>query len=121
MLKRWALAYAKQDLGNIYSKYSTWPTAQGQVQLVRQLQQDGMDATLLAGVRPGLLDVMVDAGLAASRGAARKLVQGNGVRVNGATQTDFARELDWSDALFGRFYLLRRGKKSWHLLVRDDS
>jgi tyrosyl-tRNA synthetase len=88
---------------------------------LRQLQQDGMDATLLAGVRPGLLDVMVDAGLAASRGAARKLVQGNGVRVNGATQTDFARELDWSDALFGRFYLLRRGKKSWHLLVRDDS
>ena len=33
LLKRYALAYAKQDLGNIYSKYSSWPTAQGQVQL----------------------------------------------------------------------------------------
>jgi hypothetical protein len=33
LLKRWALAYAKMDLGNIYSKYSSWPTAQGQVQL----------------------------------------------------------------------------------------
>lgn len=33
LLKRYALAYAKMDLGNIYSKYSSWPTAQGQVQL----------------------------------------------------------------------------------------
>lgn len=33
LLKRYALALAKQDLGMIYSKYSTWPTAQGQVSL----------------------------------------------------------------------------------------
>jgi len=33
LVKRYALAYAKEDLGNIYSKYSSWPTAQGQVQL----------------------------------------------------------------------------------------
>jgi len=33
MVRRYALAWAKQDLGMIYSKYSTWPTAQGQVSL----------------------------------------------------------------------------------------
>ena len=33
LVKRYALALAKQDLGMIYSKYSVWPTAQGQVQL----------------------------------------------------------------------------------------
>lgn len=33
LLKRYALAYAKHDLGLIYSKYSSWPTAQGQTQL----------------------------------------------------------------------------------------
>lgn len=33
LVKRYALAWAKQDLGMIYSKYSTWPTAQGQVSL----------------------------------------------------------------------------------------
>jgi hypothetical protein len=32
-VKRYALAWAKHDLGIIYSKYSTWPTAQGQVSL----------------------------------------------------------------------------------------
>ena len=85
---------------------------------LQQLQQDGMEATALDASQVGLLDVMVAAGLANSRGAARKLVQSNGVRVNGAVQGDVERMLDWSDALFGRFYLLRRGKKSWHLLVR---
>jgi hypothetical protein len=33
LIRRYALAWAKQDLGMIYSKYSTWPTAQGQVSL----------------------------------------------------------------------------------------
>jgi hypothetical protein len=46
-------------------------------------------------------------------------VQSKGLSVNGVVQGDAERDLDWSDALFGRFYLLRRGKKNWHLLVRD--
>lgn len=33
LVKRYALAWAKHDLGMIYTKYSTWPTAQGPVQL----------------------------------------------------------------------------------------
>lgn len=33
LVRRYALAWAKQDLGIIYSKYSTWPTAQGNVSL----------------------------------------------------------------------------------------
>lgn len=33
LVRRYALAWAKMDLGQIYSKYSSWPTAQGQVQL----------------------------------------------------------------------------------------
>jgi hypothetical protein len=35
-------------------------------------------------------------------------------------QTDPERCLDFADALYGRFYLVRRGKKNWHLLVRKD-
>ncbi len=84
-----------------------------------QLRQDGMGCTVLAASAIGLLTAMVDADLAPSRGAARKLVQNNGLRVNGIVQTDQDRELDWQDALYGNYYLLRRGKKNWHLLVRD--
>ena len=48
------------------------------------------------------------------------MVQGKGVRINGVVQDDVERQLDWRDALFGRFYLLRRGKKNWHLLARAN-
>ena len=86
---------------------------------LEQLKLDGMDCTELAGDSLGLLSAAAESGLAPSRGAARKLVQSKGLSVNGVVQGDSERDLDWSDALFGRFYLLRRGKKNWHLLVRD--
>lgn len=33
LIRRFSLAWAKRDLGNIYSRYLSWPTAQGQTQL----------------------------------------------------------------------------------------
>ncbi len=87
---------------------------------LEQLQQDGMATTLIDAPRIGLIAVLADSGLALSRGAARKMVQGKGVRINGVVQHDVGRQLDWQDALFGRFYLLRRGKKNWHLIARQN-
>jgi tyrosyl-tRNA synthetase len=87
---------------------------------LEQLQQDGMDCTTVDPGPIGLLAALAESGLAQSRGAARKLVQGNGVHINGVVQDDIERELNWQDALFGRFYLLRRGKKNWHLIARGN-
>ena len=86
-----------------------------------QLRQDGMDATEVGAESVGLLAVLADSGLAPSRGQARKLVASGGVRINGVVAADAEVELDFSDALHGRFYLLRRGKKNWHLLVRNSA
>ena len=83
---------------------------------LEQLLVDGMDCTE-AVADSGLLAVLADSGLATSRSQARKLVDGSGIRVNGAVQADPGRRLDFSDALFGRFYMLRRGRKNWHLVV----
>lgn len=83
-----------------------------------QLALDGMDRTELSEPSIGVLEALARSGLAQSNGAARKLVAGGGVRLNGVELTDPERRLDWSDALFGRYYLVRRGKKNWHLLVR---
>ena len=84
---------------------------------LEQLRLDGMSATECSAPT-GLLSALADTGLAESKGQARKLVGAKGVRVNGVVRDDIEAELDFSDALFGRYYLLRRGKKSWHLLVR---
>ena len=83
-----------------------------------QLQLDGMACTEVDAERIGLLTALADSGLAGSRGAARKLVRGGGVSVNGALEQDTERVLDFSDALHGKYFLLRRGKKNWHLLAR---
>ena len=83
-----------------------------------QLRQDGMDCTEIEEERIGLLSVLAESGLAPSRGQARKLVASGGVRINGSVVEDAEAELDFSDALHGRFYLLRRGKKNWHLLLK---
>ncbi len=77
-----------------------------------------MDCTEVSSDHIGLLAALADSGLTRSRGEARKLVDGKGVRVNGQVQTDVERELDWHDALHGRYYLLRKGKKHWHMLRR---
>ena len=85
---------------------------------VEQLRQDGMDCTVIAP-GTGLLAALAQAGLAASVSAGRRLVRAGGVSVNGEVLRDTGRVLDFSDALYGRYYLLRRGKKSWHLLIRS--
>ena len=83
-----------------------------------QLEQDGMDATRIAP-GTGLLAALTAAGLAKSNGAARRLVDANGVRLNGESVTDPGLSLDAGGALFGRFHVVRRGRKSWHLIVLE--
>ncbi len=80
-----------------------------------QLRLDGMAACAIDPAEPGLLAAMVEGGLAPSRGAARKLVEGGGVRVNGNEVGDAGHLLSPGDALHGRYHLIRRGKKAWLL------
>ena len=82
-----------------------------------QLEQDGMDCTYIEAEAVGLLTAMAAAGLAASNGAARKLVKGGGVRLNGVPVTDHDAQVSPDAALYSKYHLLRRGKKTWHLLV----
>ena len=87
---------------------------------LEQLERDGMGSSAIAS-GAGLLDAMVAAGLAASNGAARRLVQGGGVGVNGVPAKDPVVRLDAAAAMHGRYFLLRRGRKHWHLLVLDGA
>tara|TARA_B100000035_G_scaffold140682_2_gene119784 strand:+ start:841 stop:2118 length:1278 start_codon:yes stop_codon:yes gene_type:complete len=84
-----------------------------------QLQQDGIDSVLVEQ-GSGLLNAMVAAGAAKSTGEARKLVQGKGVRLNGQVVDDPKRTLNFGEAYFDSFYVLRKGKKQHYLLVEGD-
>jgi tyrosyl-tRNA synthetase len=84
---------------------------------LEQLAQDGLPVTTIGPAGCGLITFLADANLAQSRGAARKLVASHGVSVNGEAITDEAFELTRQDALYGKYQVIRRGKKVWHLGV----
>jgi tyrosyl-tRNA synthetase len=75
----------------------------------------GADA--LAGEGVPLVDLLADSGLASSKGDARRAIEGGGVYVNGVRAADVSRPVRMEDAIDGRFVLLRKGKKSYHLVA----
>jgi tyrosyl-tRNA synthetase len=91
---------------------------------LEQLAQDGMPSSS-ATDNVALIDVLVSSGLAVTPkgevtvGQARKLIQGNSVSVNGEKQTDVELKLALKAGLFGRFFVIQKGKKNHHLLVLD--
>lgn len=87
-----------------------------------QLALDGLPCTDVSGNEQKVIDLLVDTGLAltprgeVTLGQARKFIQGNAVSVNGDKVNDVDAILRAADGLFGKFHLLKRGKKEFHLL-----
>jgi tyrosyl-tRNA synthetase len=63
-----------------------------------------------------LVEAMVDAGLAASRGEARRTIAQGGAYVNNLREGDEGRVLGTGDLLHDRYVVLRRGRRDFHLL-----
>lgn len=70
--------------------------------------------TLAAGLP--LIDALAASGLSASKGQARKDLQGGGIYVNNERQSDLQRNLGPGDLLFDRYILLRKGKRNYLVL-----
>jgi tyrosyl-tRNA synthetase len=64
-----------------------------------------------------VLDGLVRAGLASSKGDARRGIQGGGFSVNGEPVGAPERRLGAADLLAGRWVMLQKGRKSYALLV----
>jgi tyrosyl-tRNA synthetase len=65
-----------------------------------------------------LVEVLVAAGVLASKGEGRRLIAQGGLYVNDVPADD-GRTLGPGDWAFGRYCMVRRGKKQRHLLVRS--
>ena len=80
-----------------------------------QLELDGLPCTELQGRSKGIIEVLVDTELAKSNKMAREFIGNNAVNVNGQAVDSVDFELSSSNALEGKFFILRRGKKLFHL------
>ncbi|NKB35254.1 MAG: tyrosine--tRNA ligase [Pseudomonadales bacterium] len=80
-----------------------------------QLELDGLPCTEFEGGDKNIIEVLVDTELAKSNKMAREFIGNNAVNVNGQVvdSVDFA--LSSSIALEGKYFVLRRGKKLFHL------
>ncbi|MGR6724401.1 tyrosine--tRNA ligase [Aeromonas veronii] len=78
-----------------------------------QLAQDGMPCSTVSG-ETVLVSLLVSCGLANSKRIARELLAAGAISLNGVLKQDD--QLSATDRLFGRYLLLRRGKKQYHLV-----
>lgn len=69
--------------------------------------------TLPAGELPGILDLLVSAGLAKSRGEARRTVTEGGAYLNNVRVEDVDLQPTTADVVAGSWLVLRRGKKNF--------
>jgi tyrosyl-tRNA synthetase len=72
----------------------------------RELEGEGKD----------LLDLLASTDLAASRGEARRSIEGGGIYLNGERVQDARMRVRPEHAIEGRFLVLRKGKKHYHLV-----
>ncbi len=68
-----------------------------------------------------LIDALADAGLAASKGEARRLIRQGGIRVNGDAVADEMRALTDADVRDGRIALQAGKKRHHHILFGDQA
>ena len=79
----------------------------------------GVPTTSVSRARGGplsLVDLLVQTGLTESKRAARELITSGAVRVNGRRVDDREADLSSERALDGGYLLLRKGKKTYHLV-----
>jgi tyrosyl-tRNA synthetase len=81
-----------------------------------QLAQDGVPGVALGKAEAGLIDALAIAGLARSKSEARTFLQGGSVMVNGRRVDALDHRFSDAERRFGRFTLLRRGKKHYALV-----
>lgn len=70
----------------------------------------------LAGEGKPLIDLLVDCGLAPSKGQARKDILAGGINLNNERVSDASAVIKTDHFLFGKFLLLRKGKKNYMLV-----
>ena len=66
-----------------------------------------------------LVDLLVETGLSRSKSQARTHVERGGAYVNNRREGDVTRAIGPDDLLAGRFVVLRRGKRDYHLVIFD--
>jgi tyrosyl-tRNA synthetase len=84
--------------------------------VVGEVPTKDLEQVKLEGAGVPIIDLIVHSGLALSKGAARKDLEAGGIYLNNVRVPDHTRSITTNDLLFGKYLLLRKGKKSYAVL-----
>jgi tyrosyl-tRNA synthetase len=85
--------------------------------IVNEAPSKEIARTGLEGAGLPLVEVLLHSGLSPSKGQARKDIEGGGIYLNNVRQDSFQRHVTGADLLFGRYLLLRKGKRNYAVLI----
>jgi tyrosyl-tRNA synthetase len=85
-------------------------------EIVGEIPTKDLERAKLTEPGTALLDLLVHAGLCPSRGQARKDLEGGGIYLNNVRVAEIARAVTTADLLFGKYILLRKGKRTYAVL-----
>jgi len=81
-----------------------------------QLELDGLPCTALESQTISIVDALVSTGLAKSNKLAREFIGNNAVNINGQVVNTVETMLSAAHALHGKYLIVKRGKKLFHLV-----
>jgi tyrosyl-tRNA synthetase len=81
-----------------------------------EIPTKALEKKAIEGAGGPLTEILVHSGLCPSKGQARKDVEGGGIYLNNVRVVEASRTVGVGDLLFGRFLLLRKGRRSYCLL-----
>jgi tyrosyl-tRNA synthetase len=81
--------------------------------VVGEVPTKDLDKAKLESAGTPLTELLVHAGLAPSKGQARKDIEGGGIYVNNVRVAEVSRAATTNDLLFGKYILLRKGKRTY--------
>ncbi len=82
---------------------------------LQQLELDGLPSSTFESTEANIVEVLVTTGLAKSNKMAREFIGNNAVSVNGQIVNSVDFQLNAENAMNGKFFVLKRGKKLFHL------
>jgi tyrosyl-tRNA synthetase len=85
-------------------------------EVVAEVPASEIAGDALGTERSSLVEILALSGLSPSKGQARKDIQQGGIYVNNQRDESVQRVLGTDDLLFGKFILLRKGKKNYHVV-----
>ncbi|WP_404421173.1 tyrosine--tRNA ligase [Nibricoccus sp. IMCC34717] len=84
--------------------------------VVGEIPTKDLEAAKLSGAGLLLAELLVHTGLCPSKGQARKDIEGGGIYLNNQRVGDASRAATPADLLFGKFLLLRKGKRNYAVI-----